>query len=57
MLEAVKLDSLDESLVKETYSKSKGEYDNAEVGSIAKAEAQIAMETSKAMASALGLSV
>jgi hypothetical protein len=56
-LEAVKLDSLDENKVRDTYAKSKSDFDSAEAGSMAKAEAQIVMDTAKAMASALGVTV
>jgi len=56
-LEAVKLDDLDSDAVKDSYTKAKTSFDGAETGSMAKAEAQIMMETSKSMASALGMSV
>ena len=54
MLEAVKLDDIDVSAVKEAYSKAKASFDGAESGSMAKAEAQVALEATKAMAGAIG---
>lgn len=57
MLEAVKLDDIDGKLVQEAYSKAKAAFDGAEAGSMSKAEAQISVDTTKAMASAIGLSL
>jgi enhancing lycopene biosynthesis protein 2 len=56
-LEAVKVDALDAKLVQESYGKAKSAFDSAEAGSVGKAEAQIRMETSKAMAAAIGVSL
>ena len=56
-LEAIKLDSIDPEAVKSAYAAAKTAYDGSEAGSAAKATAQIQMETSKAMASAVGVTV
>ncbi len=52
-LEAVKLEDLDIEAIKSTFASSKSAFDSAEAGSMAKADAQISMETAKAMAAAL----
>lgn len=57
VLEAVKLDSIDAEAVKDSYGKAKSAFDGAEAGSMSKAEAQIVMETSKAMAAAIGVAI
>ena len=56
-LEAVKLDDLDLEAIKATFASSKSAFDSAEAGSMAKAEAQVSMETAKAMAAALDVSL
>ena len=57
MLEAVKLDDIDAKLVQEAYAKAKSSFDGAEAGSVSKAEAQISVDTTKALASAIGISL
>ena len=56
-LEAVKLDDLDLDAIKSTYSTASASFGSAEAGSMAKAEAQIQMETAKAMAAALDVAL
>jgi hypothetical protein len=56
-MEAIKLDSIDADAVKAAFAAAKLAFDGSEAGSVAKATAQIKMETSKAMASAIGMSL
>lgn len=56
-MEAIKVDSIDAEAVKAAFAAAKASFDGSEAGSVAKATAQIQMETSKAMASAIGMSV
>ena len=55
--EAVPLDDLDGSAISSAFADAKKEYDSAEDGSEAKAEAQIDMEVNRAMAAALGTTI
>lgn len=55
--EAVKLDDLDSAAVSSQYEAAKTAYNAAAAGSMEQADAQIAMETNKAMGLALGLSL
>ena len=55
--EAVPLDDLDTSSVQSNYLDAKKAYEGGEEGSAAKAEAQVDMETCRAMAAALGVAV
>jgi F0F1-type ATP synthase epsilon subunit len=55
--EAVKLDDLDGAAIQKNYEAAKAAFSSAEIGSVAKAEAEIAMETNKAMATAIGLAI
>ena len=52
--EAVKLDDLDLTAITSNYEKAKSAFGSAAAGSVEQAEAQIEMETNKAMALALG---
>ncbi|CAM9238974.1 unnamed protein product [Choristocarpus tenellus] len=54
-IEAVRVEELDEGAVKEAYETAKKEMDAAAEGSKEKAEAQIGVETSRAMGSAIGI--
>ncbi|CAM9369730.1 unnamed protein product [Discosporangium mesarthrocarpum] len=56
-IEAVRVDELDEAAVKEAYETSKKDMDAASEGSREKAEAQIGVETSRAMGSAIGITL
>jgi hypothetical protein len=51
------LDELDGAAIQKNYEAAKVAFSSAENGSVAKAEAEIAMETNKAMAAAIGLAV
>ena len=53
----MKLDDIDSSAVSKNFEEAKSAYASAEAGSIAQAEAQIAMEVNKAMGSAVGLTL
>ena len=55
--EAVKLDDIDSSAVSTGFDQAKAAYANAEAGSIAQAEAQVDMETYRALAAAIGATV
>lgn len=55
--EAVKLDDLDSAAVQKNYDAAKMAYSSATAGSIEQAEAEIEMETNKAMGVALGLAM
>lgn len=57
MPDAVKLDDIDSSAVTSGYEQARAAYAGAESGSIAQAEAQIDMETFRAMGAAVGVSV
>ena len=57
MPEAVKLDDIDASSVAAGYESARAAYASAESGSIAQAEAQIDMETFRAMGAAIGVNV
>jgi hypothetical protein len=52
--EAVKLDDIDSIAVSSGFDVAKAAYAAAEIGSIAQAEAQVEMETFKAMGAAIG---
>jgi hypothetical protein len=53
--EAVKLDDLDIAAITQNYDAARAAFNSAESGSIAAAEAQIAVEVNKDMALALGV--
>mmetsp|Transcript_41377 Transcript_41377/g.58230 ORF Transcript_41377/g.58230 Transcript_41377/m.58230 type:complete len:166 (-) Transcript_41377:71-568(-) len=53
--EAVKLDDIDTDAVSKVFEAAKSAYAAAETGSVAQAEAQIEMETAKAMGMAVGV--
>lgn len=55
-MEAVKLEDLDPDAVRQVFTEAKGKFDAAK-DEMDKAEAQVAMETSKDMALALGISL
>eukprot|EP00548_Thalassiothrix_antarctica_P004114 CAMPEP_0194145702 /NCGR_PEP_ID=MMETSP0152-20130528/18522_1 /TAXON_ID=1049557 /ORGANISM="Thalassiothrix antarctica, Strain L6-D1" /LENGTH=138 /DNA_ID=CAMNT_0038846015 /DNA_START=149 /DNA_END=565 /DNA_ORIENTATION=+ len=55
--EAVKLDDIDPDAVSKNYDTAKTAHASAELGSLAQAEAQIEMETNKAMGAAIGLTL
>jgi F0F1-type ATP synthase epsilon subunit len=55
--EAVKLDDLDSAAIQKNYDAAKSAYSAAEAGSVAQAEADIEIETNKAMATAIGLAL
>ncbi|CAM9562553.1 unnamed protein product, partial [Ascophyllum nodosum] len=56
-IEAVRVEELDEAAVREAYDSSKREMEAAPNGSREEAEAQVAFETSKAMGSAIGVTL
>lgn len=55
--EAVKLEDIDPSAVSSQYEAAKSDFNSAAVGSVAQADAQIAMEVNRAMGLALGISL
>lgn len=57
MPEAVKLDDIDASAVSAGYESARAAFTSAESGSIVQAEAQIDMETFRAMGAAIGINV
>ncbi|CAN0122685.1 unnamed protein product, partial [Ectocarpus fasciculatus] len=54
-IEAVRVEEIDEGAVKSSYDAAKREMDAATEGSREAAEAQVAVETTKAMAAAIGV--
>jgi F0F1-type ATP synthase epsilon subunit len=55
--EAVKLDDLDSAAITKNFEAAKAAYSKADVGSMDHAEAEVEMETNKAMAMALGITL
>jgi F-type H+-transporting ATPase subunit delta len=56
-LEAVKVEDLDETAVKDGLAKYQTDFNTASEGTLEKAEAQIALETHQEMARALGIAL
>jgi len=55
--EAVKLDDIDSAAVSSQFDSAKSAYNSAAAGSIEQAEAQVDMETNRAMGLAIGLTL
>ena len=55
--EAVPLDDLDSAAITSNFGDAKKKYDQSEEGSVERAEAQIDMDTCRAMAAAVGVAI